>query len=185
MTELMRDPENMIKVKAELRNVIGHDRQFKESDISRLPYLCAVIKETLRLHPTVPLLLPRKTVEDIDINGYVICKNAQVLVNAWAIGRDSNVWSDPESFMPERFLERETEYWGQHFDLIPFGAGRRTCVGMPLANRTVHLMLATFIHKFDWKLEGGYKGDEIDMTEKFGLSLQKAIPLMAIPLLPS
>ncbi|KAL3829596.1 hypothetical protein ACJIZ3_018398 [Penstemon smallii] len=181
LTELMLNPGKMLKAQNELRNVIGQIEQVQESDISKLPYLRAVIKETFRLHPAAPLSVPHKAKEDIEIQGYIVPKDTQTIVNIWAIGRDSSVWSEPDLFMPERFLEQETDFHGQHFELIPFGGGRRICLGLPLANRTVHLMVATFIHNFDWKLEGGLKPGEIDMTENFGLTLQKATPLKAVP----
>ncbi|KAL0464694.1 UNVERIFIED_CONTAM: cytochrome [Sesamum latifolium] len=181
MTELLRNPEKMSKARNELRNVVGQKEEIQESDISRLPYLRAVVKETFRLHPAAPLLVPHKAVDDVEINGYIVPKNAQVLVNVWAMGRDSSVWPNPDAFMPERFLETETDVHGQHFELLPFGGGRRICVGLPLAYRMVHLMLATLISSFDWKLEQGLKPEEVDMDERFGLTLQKAIPLKAVP----
>ncbi|KAL0379622.1 UNVERIFIED_CONTAM: cytochrome, partial [Sesamum angustifolium] len=181
MTELLRNPEKMSKARNELRNVAGQKEEIQESDISRLPYLRAVVKETFRLHPAAPLLVPHKAEEDVEINSYIVPKNAQVLVNVWAMGRDSSVWAMPDVFMPERFLETETDVHGQHFELLPFGGGRRICVGLPLAYRMVHLMLATLISSFDWKLEEGLKPEEVDMDERFGLTLQKAIPLMAVP----
>ncbi|KAL0428976.1 UNVERIFIED_CONTAM: cytochrome [Sesamum radiatum] len=89
--------------------------------------------------------------------------------------------ANPDVFMPERFLETEMDVHGQHFELLPFGGGRRICVGLPLAYRMVHLMLATLISSFGWKLEEGLKPEEVDMDERFGLTLQKAIPLKAVP----
>ncbi|KAL0397584.1 UNVERIFIED_CONTAM: cytochrome [Sesamum calycinum] len=182
MAELMRNPEILSKARTELRNVVGQNEEVQESDISRLPYLQAVVKETFRLHPTIPLLLPRKAVEDVEINGFIVPQNTQVLVNVWAIGRDSSVWPNPDVFMPERFMETETDFHGQHFELLPFGGGRRICLGLPLAHRMVHLVLATLISNFDWKLEEGLKLEDVDMKEKFGLTLKKAIPLKALPL---
>ncbi|KAI3444653.1 hypothetical protein Pfo_001318 [Paulownia fortunei] len=182
MAELVRNPEKMLKARNELRNVIGENEQVQESDISRLHYLRAVVKETFRLHPTVPLSVPHKADEDIEINGYMVPKEAQILVNVWAIGRDSSVWSNPDLFMPERFLELGTDFRGQHFELIPFGGGRRICLGLPLAYRMVHLMVATLISNFDWKLEPGLQPEELDMNEKYRLTLQKAIPLKAVPI---
>ncbi|KZV13905.1 ripening-related P-450 enzyme-like, partial [Dorcoceras hygrometricum] len=153
-----------------------------ESDIPRLPYLRAIVKETFRLHPAAPLLLPHKCEQDVEINGYVIPRNAQILINAWAIGRDSSTWSDPELFTPERFIAKETDFKGQHFELIPFGAGRRICPGIPLASRMVHLMVATLVHNFDWELDGGRKPEQVDMDERFGITMQKSIPLKAVPI---
>uniref|UniRef100_A0A1W7HBV2 Cytochrome P450 n=1 Tax=Scoparia dulcis TaxID=107240 RepID=A0A1W7HBV2_SCODU len=182
MTELMSNPEKMVKVRNELLNVVGQNERVQEADISRIPYLQAVIKETFRLHPVVPFLLPHKATEDIEINGRVIPQNAQVLVNVYAIGRDANLWPEPDRFVPERFLEQEINYHGRHFELIPFGSGRRICPGLPLAHRMVHLVIASLIHNFDWKLEGEIQPGQIDMSEKFGLTLQKATPLKIIPL---
>ncbi|KAJ6381652.1 hypothetical protein OIU77_030344 [Salix suchowensis] len=136
MTELLRDPLVMGRATEELHQVVGPERKFEESDIDQLPYLQAVIKETLRLHPVVPLLLPRNTLEDTNFMGYLIPKDTQVFVNVWAIGRDPDSWEDPMAFKPERFLGSNIEYRGQNFELIPFGAGRRICVGMSLAHRT-------------------------------------------------
>ncbi|XP_071932550.1 cytochrome P450 76T24-like [Coffea arabica] len=181
MTELLRSPDKIAKARAELKEVIGEKEGVQESDISRLPYLQAVIKETFRLHPPAPLLVPHKADEDVEINGFIVPKDIQVLVNVWASGRDPTMWSDPENFEPERFLGSDIDVRGQHFELIPFGAGRRICPGLPLAYRMVHLMLASLIHNIDWKLEDGMKPEDLDMEEKFGLTIQKALPLKAIP----
>ncbi|XP_059636079.1 cytochrome P450 76T24-like [Cornus florida] len=182
MAELMRRPEAMAKARNKLEKMIGRDghRLVQESDIPSLPYLQAVVKETFRLHPAAPLLLPHKAEADVEICRFTVPKNTQVLVNVWAMGRDSNIWSNPSSFLLERFLKHKTNFRGQDFELIPFGAGRRVCPGMPLASRMVHLMLASLLHSFHWKLEERVKPEDIDINDKFGLSLQKAIPLKAI-----
>ncbi|KAJ9706714.1 hypothetical protein PVL29_001943 [Vitis rotundifolia] len=181
MSELLHNPEKLLKARMELLQTIGKDKQVKESDVSRLPYLQAVVKETFRLHPAVPFLLPRRVEGDTDIAGFTVPKNTQVLVNAWAIGRDPNTWENPNSFVPERFLGLDMGVKGQNFELIPFGAGRRICPGLPLAIRMVHLMLASLIHSYDWKLEDGVTPENMNMEESFGLSLQKAQPLQALP----
>ncbi|XP_059637609.1 cytochrome P450 76T24-like [Cornus florida] len=182
MAELIKKPEAMAKARNELEEVIGRDghRLVQESDIPTLPYLQAVVKETFRLHPVGPLLVPHKAEADVEICGFTVPKNAQVLINVWAMGRDPNIWSNPSLFLPERFLEHKTDFKGQDFELIPFGGGRRVCPGMPLASRMLHLMLASLLQSFDWKPEEGVKPEDIDMTDKFGLTLQKAKPLKAI-----
>ncbi|CAI9770300.1 unnamed protein product [Fraxinus pennsylvanica] len=182
MAELLRNPKKMSKAKSELSDVIGEHGVIQESDISKLSYLQAVVKEIHRLHPVAPLLVPHKAEADVEINGYIIPKKAQILVNTWASSRDSNIWSSPDSFMPERFLDCKIDYNGQDFKFIPFGSGRRMCPGLALAHRVVHVMLATLIHNFDWRLEEGLKPEEIDMSEKFTTTLHKAIPLKAIPI---
>ena len=182
MAELLHNPEKLLKARVELLQTIGKDKQVKESDITRLPFLQAVVKETFRLHPVVPFLIPHRVEEDTDIDGLTVPKNAQVLVNAWAIGRDPNIWENPNSFVPERFLELDMDVKGQNFELIPFGAGRRICPGLPLATRMVHLMLASLIHSCDWKLEDGMTPENMNMEDRFGITLQKAQPLKAIPI---
>ncbi|GLT77838.1 hypothetical protein SLA2020_493930 [Shorea laevis] len=116
--------------------------------------------------------------------GFTVPKNAQILVNVWAMGRDSSVWPNPNLFLPERFLEKDVDFKGRDFELIPFGAGRRMCPGLPLANRMLHLMLASLVHHFNWKLPDEMKPEDVDMSEMFGLSLHKAEPLLAIPFRP-
>lgn len=179
MAEVVRNPKILSKAKKELQIVIGENKQVEEWDISNLPYLQAVVKETFRYHPPGPFLARRKDdhINDLKINNYIIPNNAILLVNIWAIGRDSTTWTNPDCFEPQRFLGAEPH----SFELIPFGAGRRVCPGVPLASRMVHLMLASLIHNFDWKLQSG--SEEVDMDEKFGLSLQKALPLKAVPIM--
>ncbi|KAK2991368.1 hypothetical protein RJ640_024041, partial [Escallonia rubra] len=181
MTELLCNPEKLAKARTELEEVVGKNELLQESDIPKLRYLQAIVKETFRLHPAAPFLVPHKADTDVEIDSFVVPKNAQILVNVWATGRDSNVWLNPGSFMPERFLDSEIDFRGQDFELIPFGAGRRICPGLPLAYRVVHLMLGSILHSFNWRLEDGMKPEDVDMSEKFGLTLQKAIPLRAIP----
>lgn len=181
MAELLRNPEILSKARAELDEIIGKGNAVEESYVSRLPYLQAIIKETFRLHPVVPLLLPRKADADVEIGGFTIPKGAQIMVNVWAIGRDKDIWEDPNAFKPERFLGSELDVRGRSFELLPFGAGRRICPGLPLALRMLPLMLGTLILSFDWKLENGLKPKDVDMNEKFGITLEMAKPLRAVP----
>ncbi|CAL5411432.1 unnamed protein product [Camellia sinensis] len=181
MTEILHNPKILSKARAELEQTIGKGKQVEESDITRLPYLQAIIKETFRLHPPAPLLLPHKVETDVEVCGFTVPKGAQVLVNAWAIGRDPSIWENPNLFMPERFLGSQVDVRGKDFELIPFGAGRRICPGLPLATRMVHLMLGSLINSFDWKLEDGIAPEDMKMEEKFGFTLKSAQPLHAIP----
>lgn len=180
MTELLQSPASMAKARDELATVIGSRRSVEESDIGRLPYLQAVVKETFRLHPPAPLLLPRHTKVDTKIMGYTIPQGSRVFVNVWAMGRDRETWPEPEKFMPERFLGRTVDLRGGDFDLIPFGGGRRICPGMPLAIRMVHLVLASPLNQFTWRLPAEVERSGVDMAEKIGLTLTKAVPLCAI-----
>ncbi|KAK2983747.1 hypothetical protein RJ640_024100, partial [Escallonia rubra] len=181
MTELLCNPDTMFNVKAELAEVVGPNKKFEESDINDLHYLQAVVKETLRLHPPVPFLIPRKAIHDTRFMGYDIPKGTQVLVNAWAIGRDPECWDEPLSFRPERFLDSKVDYKGQDFELIPFGAGRRICAGFSLAHRMLHYVLGSLLHEFDWELESHVTRETMDMTDRIGVAVRKFEPLKAVP----
>ncbi|XP_050375177.1 LOW QUALITY PROTEIN: geraniol 8-hydroxylase-like [Argentina anserina] len=183
MAKLLCNQEVLSKAQSELEQVIGKGKLVEESEIVRLPYLQAVIKETCRLHPTFPMLLPRKAGANIEIGGCIIPKDAQVLISVCAIGRDPLTWENPNLFKPERFLglENQIDVTGRYFELIPFGGGRRVCPGLPLAIRMLQLMLGSLLNNFEWKLEDGVVPDTMNMEEKFGLTLQKAQPLRAVP----
>ncbi|KAG5568329.1 hypothetical protein H5410_064654 [Solanum commersonii] len=181
LTELLRHPQAMDKVKTEISKVIGPNRKFEESDIDNLPCMQAVIKESLRLHPPLPFLIPRETIQDTKFMGYDIPKGTQVLVNAWAIGRDLECWDDPMSFKPERFLGTKIDMKGQHYGLIPFGAGRRMCVGLPLGHRMMHFALGSLLHEFDWELPDGVSPKSINMNESMGVTARKRDSLKVIP----
>ncbi|CAL5324710.1 unnamed protein product [Camellia sinensis] len=182
MAELLRNPKTLKKAKVELEQIVGKGKPISESDIPHLPYLSAIVKETLRMHPAVPFLIPRKVDSEEQVCGYTIPKGTQVLVNTWAIGRDQSIWPNPTSFMPERFMDSKIDVRGCDFELIPFGAGRRICPGLPLAIRIIPMMLGSLINLFDWKLQGGIEPKDLDMKEKFGITLQKAQPLLTVPI---
>lgn len=182
MAELLHNPDKMAKARAELEQIPDKMNPIQESDIQRLPYLQAIVKETLRLHPPAPLLVPHKAGKDVEICGYVVPKNAQILFNVWAMSRDEKVWEKANSFMPERFLDKEIDFRGRDYELIPFGAGRRICPGLSLANRTIHVILGSLIRSFEWKLENEMKPEDMDMRDKHGFTLHKAEPLRAIPI---
>ncbi|KAK4481146.1 hypothetical protein RD792_012024 [Penstemon davidsonii] len=112
-------------------------------------------------------------------NGNGIATNH--IVNVWAVGRDKECWDDPFSFNPERFLGSNIDYKGQHFELIPFGAGRNMCAGLPLGHRMLHLVLGSLIHQFDWELENPIKPNSIDMSERMGVTVGKLEALKAVP----
>ncbi|CAM8925002.1 unnamed protein product [Rhodiola kirilowii] len=180
MTELLCNPTKLANLKSELDQVIGH-RLLQESDIESLPYLQAVVNETLRLHPPIPFLVPRRAMKDTNFMGYHIPQNTQVFVNTWAIGRDPKVWADPEKFDPERFIGSKVDYRGKNFEFIPFGAGRRMCAGVPLAHRVLHLVLGSLVHRFDWELESHVRPEAIDMRGTLGITMRKLEPLKVVP----
>lgn len=183
VTELIRNPRAMQHLQRELQSFVGIYRTVEEVDLPKLTYLDMVVKETLRLHPVAPLLVPHESMEDTTIDGYYIPKKSRILVNVWAIGRDPDVWSNNvEEFFPERFIDSNIDLRGHDFELIPFGAGRRMCPGMKLGLTTVKFVLAQLVHCFDWELPDGMLPEELDTSEKFGLSLPRSSHLYAKPI---
>ncbi|KAJ7976845.1 Cytochrome P450 family protein [Quillaja saponaria] len=184
MAELINHPNIMEKARQEIDSVIGQSRQVEESDVVNLPYLQAIVKETLRLHPTGPMIV-RESTESCRIGGYEIPAKTRLFVNVWAIGRDSNQWENPLEFRPERFISKEgsgksqLDVRGQHFHLLPFGSGRRGCPGISLALHVVQANLAALVQCFDWKVVGG--NGTVDMEEGPGLTLPRAHPLICVP----
>nr|QNS29990.1 cytochrome P450 [Nothapodytes nimmoniana] len=179
MAEMMNKPGVMEKAQQELDRVVGKHDTVEESHIHKLPYLYAVMKEVLRLHPVLPLMVPHSPSDSCIVGSYTIPKGSRVFVNVWAIHRDPTIWENPMDFNPERFLDSKWDYSGSDFRYFPFGSGRRICAGIAMAERMVMLCLASLLHSFNWKLP---EGENLDLSEKFGIVLKKRIPLIAIPL---
>ncbi|CAI9109285.1 OLC1v1009086C1 [Oldenlandia corymbosa var. corymbosa] len=174
ISDLLRHPECMRKLQKELGKKVGLDRIVEESDLENLEYLNMVLKESMRLHPVAPLLLPHESMEDCTVHGFHIPRKSRIIINVWAIGRDPNVWHNPESFIPERFKENNVDFRGQDFRLIPFGSGRRSCPGLQLGLTVFRFVLAQLVHCFDWKLADDIHPTELDMSEAFGLVTSRA-----------
>ncbi|KAL7131490.1 hypothetical protein ABFS83_12G007000 [Erythranthe nasuta] len=182
ISELIRHPSVMKKLQKELESTVGLNHMVEESHLEKLEYLDFVVKETLRLHPPAPLLIPRESMEDCTINGiFHIPKKSWAIVNVWAIGRDPSAWAHPETFWPERFAGSDVDSRGHDFQLIPFGSGRRSCPGQQLGLTVVKLMLAQLVHCFDWELPNGMLASDLDMSEHFGVVMSRAEHLMVIP----
>lgn len=181
MSEMMRSPEELRRVQQELGEVVGLDRRVEESDLEKLTYLRCALKETLRLHPPIPLLL-HETADDAEVSGYFVPKKSRVMINAWAIGRDPNSWEQPDTFKPSRFLkEGVPDFKGNNFEFIPFGSGRRSCPGMQLGLYALEQSVAHLLHCFTWELPEGMKPSEMDMSDVFGLTAPRASRLVAVP----
>ncbi|XP_071727549.1 premnaspirodiene oxygenase-like [Rutidosis leptorrhynchoides] len=184
MSELIKNPRVMKKLQDELRQTFKGKKKIYESDIQELVYLKQVIKETLRLHPPAPLLLPRLSRENCEIGGYHIPANTTIIINAWKIGRDPDYWTDPESFVPERFTENSfSNMITKDFEYLPFGGGRRVCPGMSMGLANVELPLATLMYHFDWDLPKGVTSENLDMTESFGATVCRKTDLLLVPTL--
>ncbi|XP_071687144.1 probable (S)-N-methylcoclaurine 3'-hydroxylase isozyme 2 [Rutidosis leptorrhynchoides] len=179
MTELVKHSNVISKIQEEIKREI-HSEQIIISELSKLTYLQACIKETFRLHPPVPLLLPHKAAETCEVMNYTIPKNTKIFVNLWAMGRDPKVWNEPLSFNPERFIDSKIDYKGQDFELLPFGSGRRICPGMPSGIKSVELIIASLIREFDMTLPNNADASKLDMNEKFGIAMKRDNPLKLI-----
>ena len=159
----------MQKAQAEVRDHLQGRPTVTEADLADLKYTKLVIKETLRMHPVVPLLLPRECRESCKVMGYDIPKGTTVFVNVWAISRDPKHWEDAETFRPERF------------EFTTSGAGRRMCPGMAFAQAGMELVLAALLYHFDWSLPGGQLPSEVDMTEEMGITIRRKLDLYLRP----
>eukprot|EP00253_Pinus_taeda_P005026 PITA_05026 len=188
MSELFRHPHVLKKLQEEIESTVGKRGKVNGSDVRRMKCLQCVVKETLRLHPPVPLALPHESVETATVCGYNIPTKTTVMVNVWAIGRDPNVWGvDALDFKPERFMHELGEHdnimdlvTGQSdFRMLPFSAGRRGCPGATMAIPMIELALAQLLHSFDWRVDGD--PSELDMTEEGGSSISRQVPLFAFP----
>nr|UVW45066.1 (+)-limonene 3-hydroxylase [Agastache rugosa] len=180
MAELMKNPAVMAKAQAEVRAALKGKSSVDVDDVQELKYLKSVVKETMRMHPPIPLL-PRQCREECEVNGYTIPKKARVVVNIWSMGRDPKYWDEPHTFRPERFDHVSKDFMGNDFELIPFGAGRRICPGLNFGLANVEVPMAQLLYHFDWKLPPGVNLADIDMDETPGLTGVRRENLVLIP----
>ncbi|KAL8230574.1 hypothetical protein R6Q57_000352 [Mikania cordata] len=179
-TELLKHPMVLKKAQDEVRMVLKGKQKINQEDINKMKYLKAVLKEALRLHPPIPTLVPRVASQDVKVMGFDVPKGTRVIINAWAIARDPKVWDAANEFRPERFFDSNIDFKGHDFDLIPFSAGRRGCPGIAFSMATNENLFANLLHKFDWELPNGGKEDDLDMTERPGLTIRKKLPLLVV-----
>lgn len=173
MAELIRNPKAMKKAQEEVRSLVGLKGKVDEGELHQLRYLKAVVKETLRLHSPVPVLLPREAMQQCKIGGYDILPNTRIFINAWGIGRDPRTWDDGEEFIPERFVDSPIDFKGHDFQFIPFGSGRRICPAMNTGILMIELALANMLCLFDWELPTGVRKEDVDMNDAPGITVHK------------
>ncbi|CAN6305054.1 unnamed protein product [Urochloa humidicola] len=183
MTELVRYPAVMAKAQAEVLEAWKGKSTITEDDVAGLNYLKLVIKEALRLHCPLPLVLPRKCRKTCKVVGYDIPKGTSVFINVWAICRDPKYWDDVEEFKPERFEKSSMDYKGTNYEFLPFGSGRRMCPGANLGLANVELALASLLYHFDWKLPDGMEPKNVDVEEAPGLIGKKKTGLILHPVI--
>ncbi|XP_051202439.1 cytochrome P450 71A25 [Lolium perenne] len=177
MAELVKNPREMEKVQAEVRRVAGAHGGVLEEELEKMSLLHASMKEALRLHPPIPLI-PHESIEDTQLHGYHIPAKTQVMINAWAIGRDGEWWEDAEDFRPERFLDTAIDFSGKDPRYVPFGAGRRGCPGIAFGTRLAELTLANMMYHFDWELPKGKDLDSFEVVESSGFAPALKSPLI-------
>ncbi|XP_024155846.1 cytochrome P450 82A3 [Rosa chinensis] len=176
---LLNNCENLKRAQDDTE--IGRERFVSESDMSKLVYIQAIVKETLRLYPAAPLLAPHEFDKDCTIGGYYVPKGTRLITNLWKIQTDSKMWlDDPLGFKPERFqtTHKDVNVRGQHFGFIPFESGRRACPGLSFGIQMVQFILANFLHAF--QVSTFSDNAPIDMTESFGLTNIKATLLAVL-----
>ncbi|KAK1302708.1 Cytochrome P450 78A11 [Acorus calamus] len=184
MAELVLNPHVQKKLQAEIDSVVGDaNREVTDADVARMPYLNAIVKETLRAHPPGPLLSwARLSTSDVQLsNGMVVPAHTTAMVNMWSITHDPAVWSNPTAFDPDRFMPggegADVDVRGGDLRLAPFGAGRRVCPGKNLGLITVGLWVARLLHRFEW---GPTEAAPVDLSEVLKLSCEMKNPLVAV-----
>ncbi|KAJ8900054.1 hypothetical protein K2173_024170 [Erythroxylum novogranatense] len=186
MAELINKPKKFKRLRNEINEVVGPNRLVKEADVPNLPYLRAVILETLRLHPSGPFII-RECAQDCEVNNSYVNGKTRVLVNVYAIMRDPQLWTDPDEFIPERFLdtssekigEHQMELKGQNFKYLPFGSGRRGCPGASLAMMVMHQAVGALVQCFDWKFK---EGEKVDLSPGPGFAAEMRHPIICYPI---
>ncbi|XP_077221283.1 flavonoid 3'-monooxygenase CYP75B137-like [Tasmannia lanceolata] len=180
MAEMLYKPETIRKAQEELDAVVGKDNIIEDHHLTQLHYIDALVKETLRLHPPNPFLIPHTPSETCVVGGYTIPEGAGIFVNLYAIQRDPSLWENPSEFEPNRFLApgNKWDYRGNDYSYFPFGSGRRICPGISLAERSLVYVLGSLLHSFDWRLPEGTK---ISLSDQYLGVIKIANPVMAIP----
>ncbi|PAN33487.1 hypothetical protein PAHAL_6G024800 [Panicum hallii] len=191
MAEVIKNPRVLRRIQEELDTVIGRDRMVVESDLPHLPYLRCVVRESFRMHPAGPFLIPHESLKPTTIMGYHIPARTRVFINTHALGRNPRVWDAVDEFQPERHLPAEEGARVEishlpDFKILPFSAGKRKCPGAPLGVALVLMALARLFHCFDWSPPDGLRPEDVDTREVYGMTMPKAAPLVAVatPRLP-
>lgn len=184
LARMVLHPEIQAKAQSEIDSVVGSGRSVNDVDLPNLPYLRAIVKETLRMHPPGPLLSwARLAIHDTHVGNHFIPAGTTAMVNMWAITHDQEVWSDPQVFKPERFLQgggedADVAIMGSDLRLAPFGSGRRVCPGKAMGLATVELWLAMLLQSFKWvATDSG-----VDLSESLKLSLEMKRSLLSKPI---
>ncbi|XP_037480959.1 cytochrome P450 84A1-like [Triticum dicoccoides] len=184
MAEMIHCPNILLQLHRELANIVGFERMVYESDLAKLPFLKCVVKETLRMHPPIPVIL-RGTTKDCVLGGYSVPRGSRVFINTWAINRDGEAWKDPDTFRPSRFMLNGDaiglDLKGGCYEFLSFGSGTRSCPGQGLGQHAVEFAIAQLVHGFNWKLPDDMNPMELDMSDTIGSTVSRATRLCAVP----
>jgi len=180
---------------------VGPNRLPNMDDLPKLEYLTAILDELFRWKHFAPQGLPHEAASDLTLGGYNIPKGTQIFLNFYSLHMNEKLWNKPNEFRPERFLEEERELLDtilhaemffpkpEAYKFVPFGQGRRRCVGYGLGRIVMWLKAASWLHCFDWD---SVDGQPLDLdTEILGITMVpklqkvKAIPRPAARLLRS
>lgn len=180
LARMVLHPDIQAKAQSEIDSVVGADRLVSDSDIPKLPYLQAIVKETLRMHPPGPLLSwARLAIHDTNIGSHFIPAGTTAMVNMWSITHDDSVWTNPNEFKPERFVADDVSIMGSDLRLAPFGSGRRVCPGKVMGLATVHLWFAQLLQNFKWVASDS----AVDLSEtlKLSMEMKQSLVCKAVP----
>jgi len=130
-----------------------------------LPLTKAVIQEVYRLKPPAPFGIPHCTSEDVELSGFVIPKNTEVITNLWAAHRDPSKWPNPEKFVPSRHINAKKQFNKSKF-IIPFGIGSRSCLGENVARMEVFMFFVAMMQKFTVKSD---QMEALSLSDRPGL----------------
>lgn len=183
MASIIKNPRVMQKLQTEIRSCVGSKPKVEASDLANMTYLKMVMKESLRVYPAAPMSFPRNCASHCQIGGYDVLPGTTVVINGWGIGRDPKNWKDrPNEFIPERFENIEVDFFGNHFEMLPFGGGRRVCPGVKFSSSIIEWTLANLLCWYDWEVGGGIKNEDLDMEEKGLILLRPKSPLCLVPI---
>ncbi|GJM98135.1 hypothetical protein PR202_ga15115 [Eleusine coracana subsp. coracana] len=186
LAELVSNPELLEKAVKEMDHVVGRDRLVQESDIPRLNYLKACIREAFRLHPVAPFNVPHVALAETTVAGYRVPEGSHVLLSRVGLGRNPAVWDEPLRFNPDRHIVATAEVTLAENDLrfISFSTGRRGCIAVQLGSAMSVMLFGRLLQGFTWSKPAGVPA--VDLSEsRHNMFMAKPLVLHAQPRLPA
>jgi len=178
---LAKHPSVQEKARAEIKSILGTQPHISYDQINKVTYLTAVLKESHRLYPPVPII-SRVLDEEVEVLGYTLPEGTHVRIAPWSIHRNPNVWDHPNDFIPERFLQTSRENDDQPFAFVPFSAGPRNCIGQKFALNEEITILSSVLNRFIITLDETHP---IELDPKLVLSSKYGIVVGFTRLVPT